>query len=582
VAVLQGPKLLRALYQDAITKNENDAPLGFTNKLYGHVETIVLLHKEKCTKEDLKKMEEEMGIRIVVLANAVEDLMLEQKGKRRKPRHLLAEVTRDDVATLVYTSGTTGKPKGVELTHGNLLHQIHHRICPTQHCSKTEPTPGDTMLALLPVWHITERAFELFVWTRACRVVYSSVPSFQKDLQRYRPQWLVLVPRVLERVATGVQQKVASSSSIKRGLAAFFTKVATKYNKCSNTYRGIVVADKKPNALVRLSNLVTAMCLYPIHKIVGDKLVWSKVRQGFGGNVKRIIAGGSALAGHLDTFYENCGLPIVVGYGLSECSPLLAYRRGDANLIVGGCAGTPAHDTQIKLVDPETKRPVTTPGQPGVVFGRGPQVMRGYYNNPKATAEALDRDGWFDTGDLARINPATGDLIFTGRQKDTIVLSNGENIEPAAIEDAILSQSSLVDQVMLTGRQDGKSLLAICVLNPKELHQAGISTTATTSDLQDAVDKMNQPSSNGGGDNNHNNASRTRLQRATEEIRASSALQSRLKQDVQAATKSFRTWERVTNVIYTLEPFAMSNGLLTQSYKVKRDAVYEAFKHELI
>jgi long-chain acyl-CoA synthetase len=158
---------------------------------------------------------------------------------------------------------------------------------------------------------------------------------------------------------------------------------------------------------------------------------------------------------------------VLVGYDLTECAPLLPYRRLDGNLETAGCCGKPCLDTEVRVVDPESKatvrsdRPALPDGEVGVVIGRGPQIMKGYYKNSEATAMAIDEYGWFDTGDLGRINPATGDLILMGRAKDTIVLSNGENIEPQPLEDAILSGSGgLFEQVMLTG-QDGRRFVAI-------------------------------------------------------------------------------------------------------------------------
>lgn len=333
------------------------------------------------------------------------------------------------------------------------------------------------MLSLLPVWHITERTFELFMLSRGCYVVFSGIRWFKNDLAKHRPQWLVLVPRVLEKVALGVQDKFAAGSVVVKGLVKLFTKTSTLKNKHSKIRNGLVVGSDAPTPFDGIVSSLIVKALAPLN-FVGNKLVWSKVQDGFGGRQKSIISGGSALAGSLETFYENVGIDILVGYGLTECAPLLAHRRSDCNLVTAGCVGFPCSDTELRVVDPESKAEdgerISLPiGQAGVVIGRGPQVMKGYYKNAEATSNAIDRFGFFDTGDLGRINPLTGDLILTGRAKDTIVLSNGENIEPQPIEDAILSHSSLVEQVMLSG-QDGRSLLAITVLNPNALVEAGL------------------------------------------------------------------------------------------------------------
>lgn len=183
---------------------------------------------------------------------------------------------------------------------------------------------------------------------------------------------------------------------------------------------------------------------------------------------------------------------------------------------------------------------------------------------------------FFDTGDLGRINPATGDLILTGRIKDTIVLSNGENIEPSPIEDAILGQTSLVEQVMLTG-QDGKSLTAIVVLNPTALVENGFLDSKKGESLQKLNEQINDPKCL----EEESSAMCSDLSDASSDIRSNNDLMTKLMSEVREATKSFRKWEQVGSLHVTLEPFAMSNGLLTQSYKVKRDAVLNRYKDEV-
>jgi long-chain acyl-CoA synthetase len=204
--------------------------------------------------------------------------------------------------------------------------------------------------------------------------------------------------------------------------------------------------------------------------------------------------------------------------------------------------------------------------------------MKGYYKNPEATAKAIDKYGWFDTGDLGRINPATGDLILTGRAKDTIVLSNGENIEPQPIEDAIMSESDLIEQVMLTG-QDGRNLIAISVLNPNSLAEAGLMDKTLAKGIMKDYEMVNDPKCT----EEDCEAACKRLVAASSELRSKGDLLQRVKSDVKAATSgdAFRKWEQVSDVYVTLEPFAMANGLLTQSFKVKRDFVAKRYQDEL-
>ena len=287
------------------------------------------------------------------------------------------------------------------------------------------------------------------------------------------------------------------------------------------------------------------------------------------------------MAGSLESFYETVGLKLSVGYGLTECSPLIAFRRTDENLVTAGCAGKATTDTELRVVDPDAKlsqgeRKALPDGVPGVVVARGPQVMKGYYKNPEATAKAVDPYGWFDTGDLGRINPATGDLILTGRVKDTIVLSNGENIEPVPIEDAIMSQSLLIDQVMLTG-QDGRRLVAVGVLNPNELVSSGYLSKDQGVALVSEIEMLNDPKCS----DEQAATSSAILQEASKQVRANKELKNVIMDQVKSACSTFRQWEQVGDVYLTLEPFAMANQQLTQSYKVKRASVMDAYGHVL-
>ena len=582
IVVLQGPRLLNKLLKDAESIETNSC-LGLSNESNGPVKNVILMHREKKSQADLDAIMEQCNGEISI--SFWDDLLEKEEATAEtvKPSDF-PKVIPEDLATIVYTSGTTGRPKGVMLTHGNLIHQTSHRLGPTKPYEETEPLPGETMVSLLPVWHITERTFELWMLTRGCKVVYSSIRYFKNDMAKHKPEWLVLVPRVLEKIASGVQDKFSSGSVAVKALSKLFTKTGSIRAKNAAIAGGQVVGNAdEPSGLKRLASKAAVAAVAPLNA-VGDKLVWSKVKDGFGGNLKCIISGGAALAGSLEQFYATAGFKILVGYGLTECAPLLAYRRSDGNLVTAGCCGKACIDTEVRVVDPDSfatadsDRKALPDGQVGVVIGRGPQIMKGYYKNQKATDEAIDMYGWFDTGDLGRINPATGDLILTGRVKDTIVLSNGENIEPTPLEDAILGGTSgLVEQVMLTG-QDGRRLVAIAVLSPTELAASGYLSKDEAKRLQEANEQVNDPKR----EPEDCEIASALLKKASEDLRSNSELQKTLNSlAASSTTDGFQNFERVNTVYVTLEPFAMANGQLTQSYKVKRDSVYERYGSEL-
>ena len=565
IVVLQGPSMLEKLAKAASEKGESG--IGFESEDGAGPRRVVLMNMEG-GEGSLEKVRDAYanlrGLEILFFSSMLST-----------PSSIPASIpdkSPSDLATIVYTSGTTGRPKGVMLSHGNLLHQMHHRLSYTSKYEDTEPVAGDVMLSLLPVWHITERTFELWQLSRGCKVVYSSVPKFKADLAKHKPHWLVLVPRVLEKVASGVQAKFKQGSAAQRLIINTVTKAGVARNAYLDVAAGIVEGQEKPSKLAKLSASLKAKALSPICG-VGDALVWSKVKAGFGGRQKTVICGGSALSSSLETFYDLAGIPIVVGYGLTETSPLVTFRRLDANLKFGGCVGFPCHQTDIKVIEESTGQTLPN-GEVGTVLARGPQVMRGYYKDEEATSKVIDQDGFFNTGDLGRINKATGDLILTGRAKDTIVLSNGENIEPQPLEDSIMSSTPLIDQVTLVGTE--RRLLAICVLNLSSLENAGFISAQEEKEYSKFVDVINDVKS----DATKCKEAEASLSALTKKLQSSTDLKSSISSSLKSSTGTsagFRSWESVNDAIFMAEPFAMTNGLLTQSFKIKRGEVEKRY-----
>eukprot|EP00984_Skeletonema_dohrnii_P031749 scaffold24671_cov94-Skeletonema_dohrnii-CCMP3373.AAC.2 len=287
-------------------KREGLEGIGLSNK-HGPASTIVLMHREGLDDADIESLSSSLGIRVLCLA----DIMNNSKPVSVSALPIL---TSDTLATIVYTSGTTGRPKGVMLSHGNLLHQITLRFAPSKPYNKSEPLPDDIMVTMLPVWHITERAAELCMFSRGCKLVYSSVKHLKADLALHKPHWMMLVPRVLEKISLGVQEKFAKKSKLARMMIHVFTMVAAKKNEHLKIAKGQVIGEKKPNPLRRLYARCVATLLTPLD-LLGTALVWRKVKQALGGRQKLIVSGGSALSGKVEDFFSNVGVLLIVGYG---------------------------------------------------------------------------------------------------------------------------------------------------------------------------------------------------------------------------------------------------------------------------
>ncbi|EKU98405.1 AMP-forming long-chain acyl-CoA synthetase [Leptolyngbya sp. PCC 7375] len=439
---------------------------------------------------------------------------------------------RTDLATLMYTSGTSGRPKGVMLSQDNLLSQISGA------CSVVHPKPGSKVMSILPIWHCYERTFEYFTLSQGVQQVYTNIRYVKKDLKAYKPNYMVGVPRLWESIYEGVQKQFREQPESKQKLINFFLHQSQRYIAAKRIAENLSL-DYSPSAFDRAMASIQCAVLLPFHKL-GDSMVYKKIREATGGDINFVVSGGGSIADHLEDFYEIIDVAILGGYGLTETSPITHVRRPWQNL--RGADGQPLPGTETRIVDLDSRQDVPQ-GQKGLVLVRGPQIMQGYYKNPDATSKAIDPDGWFDTGDLGKIT-ANGDLVITGRAKDTIVLTSGENIEPQPIENAC-ARSKYVDQIMLVG-QDQKVLGALIVPNLEALSQWA-TTQGITIDDDNPVESLNN-----------------------------SKVQTLFKQELTREVKArpgHRPDERIGPFTLLSEPFSMENGMLTQTMKIKRPVV---------
>ena len=326
----------------------------------------------------------------------------------------------DNLATIVYTSGTTGRPKGVMLSHRNILSNV---------IASMQAIPAyasDRFLSFLPLSHMFERTTGYYVamWAGAQTVYARSISLLADDMREQQPTVLISVPRIFERI-WGRMQEAMPVGSPKRQLFEAAVGVGWRRFKGDATRRD--------------------QLLWPILKF----FVARKLYHRLGGRIRLIIVGGAALAPNLARIFIGLGLPIIQGYGLTETSPVLAANRpGDNDPVSVGRA----------LEGVELRCNIH-----GELLARGPNIMLGYWNNPTATTAVIDDDGWFHTGDLVRLDG--GRVYITGRVKDIIVLSNGEKVPPSDAEQAIL-HDAVFEQIMLLG--EGRPKLGLLVVSKLE------------------------------------------------------------------------------------------------------------------
>jgi long-chain acyl-CoA synthetase len=429
----------------------------------------------------------------------------------------VAERRADEVATIVFTSGTTGRPKGVVLTQENLASNLEQVLTIIEYMRG-----HGTVLSILPPWHMFERMVEYALLTLGLKLVYSSRRHFAKDLLERSPAAVAAVPRIWMLLMEGVRSKVAAAPPRKRRLVEFAL--------------GLAAARERRRRFPETPASMKERLLAPLDGVL-RRLVLSKIVAGLGAPNLRggfAVSGGGTLPDHVDLFFASLGIDLMNGWGLTETSPVLTLRVKGAE--AGGTIGRPLAQTEIEARDPESGVPLPI-GAHGVLHARGPQVMRGYLDEPAATAAVLAHDGWFNTGDLGTIR-RDGNVVITGRAKDTIVLLSGENVEPEPIENALTS-SPLIEQVVVVG-QDQKHLAALLV-----------------------------PRANADG---------TRSDPGSRDLN----VQMRREIDARVNTeRGFRGHERIVRFRVLERPLTVEEGFLSQTLKVKRAVVLERFAREI-
>ena len=412
----------------------------------------------------------------------------------------------ESLATIVYTSGTTGRPKGVMLSHHNILWNVYRSL------QVVKRGPDELFLSFLPLSHTLERTAGYYLpMMLGAAVAYNrSIPQLAEDLLAVRPTILISVPRIFERVYNKIYAGVEEKSPVARALFRLAVNVGWQRFEHEQGRAGW-----SPKLL-----------LWPLL----NKLVASKVMEKLGGRMRLAVVGGAPLPVEVARLFIGLGLPMIQGYGLTETSPVISVNPIENN--DPRSVGCLLEDVEAKISDKDE------------LLVRSPGVMLGYWSNEKATREVIDDEGWFHTGDKAKIE--NGQLYITGRLKEIIVLANGEKVPPADMEMAITADP-LFEQAMVVG--DNKPYLsALLVLNPEQwallAEQLGVdpesSEACNSSQVYEVI-----------------------LERVAKQI------------------SSFPGYARIRRVHCQLEPWSIEDGLITPTLKLKRNKVCERFAQQI-
>jgi long-chain acyl-CoA synthetase len=440
----------------AVLENEAQAKKVLANRAsIPHLDTLVFFDRPgESVQAELKKAK----LAVLDYAEMIEH---GKKYRHKHPGAVEAELDkgqRDELATLIFTSGTTGEPKGVMLSHGNFLCQLPDLE------KRITFKPGDRALCILPVWHSFERACEYVILNAGGSIIYSKPIGsiLLADFAAMNPQLMPSVPRIWESVYDGIFRSLRKTGGITFILFSFLLSVSILH---ARALRAVLGRAPVFNHFQRLAGivlgLVPTILLWPL-KALGSVLVFRKIRAKLGNAFVGGVSGGGALPPKIDEFFWAAGVNVVEGYGLTETAPVVAVRPFKRPVF--GTVGKALACCEIKIVGEDGKE--LPPRKKGTVMVRGENVMKGYYRKPELTAKCLFPDGWLDTGDLG-YKTVYGELILRGRKKDTIVLRGGENIEPLPIEMKI-NESRYISQSVVLG-QDQRYLGVLIVVNRDEL-----------------------------------------------------------------------------------------------------------------
>ncbi len=419
----------------------------------------------------------------------------------RNPSH----ASEDDIATIIYTSGTTGDPKGVMLTHANFISNL-------QACkSLIEVSDVDVLLSFLPLSHVFERLGGHYVpLSSGAKVAYAeSTFTVAQNMREVAPTVMLSVPRLYETMHDRILRAVQEGSPLKQKIFHWGVSVGSSVSSA-------IQNGKKPSAILQLQ------------QNIADKLVFAKLKAATGGRLRFFVSGGAALPQSIAEFFHAAGILILEGYGLTETSPVISMNHPAQWKF--GTVGVPAPGVEVHIAED------------GEILTRGPHVMKGYFNNEAATAEVIDEEGWFYTGDIGIID-ADGFVKITDRKKNIIVLSNGKNVAPQPIESELV-QSPFIDQIMLVGNER-KNLAALIVPNFEALKAWAAENNVAT----------------GGTD------------RETPPLHETREVQQLIQSEIRSRLTDFSDFEQVRRFKLLEKEFSQEADEMTPTLKLKRNVI---------
>lgn len=442
---------------------------------------------------------------------------------------------KDDVATIIYTSGTTGNPKGVELSQNNIV----SNLMALKKIWKGELNKDNVALAFLPWAHVFGQTAELHsaISNGAALGIVPNREQILESFQLIKPTVLVSVPALFNRIYDAVNSKISQASPLKQKI--FHTAKAAK-----RAYNEDLEFGRQPGILTTLGAKLA------------DKVVFSKIRETFGGRLRWSAAGGAATSMEVAQFFEDIGIPICEGYGLTETSPVITSCSATWEYRRLGCSGVALEGVDLRIINPSTLEQVPN-GEEGEVTCAGPNVMIGYRNNPKANKEVFyykDGKKFFRTGDLGRILDDKF-LKITGRIKEQYKLENGKYVVPAPLEDMIC-RSRFVLQSFIYGDNKPHN---ICLVVPDMVE---LNTWAKGKGLiENDIPAGNQD--------------------AISELLSMDEVISLLADEISYASRNMKGFERPTRWSFVPEPFTQENQMLTPKMSLRRKGVMEAYSDKV-